>query len=82
MWIGERDEVAALQLVDGHMESFSRDAPLKIERKEPILTPGDDMDRHVGPPVEFTWLAEHDVSLVALECSPCLLISGGTSCRK
>jgi hypothetical protein len=57
--------MAALQRIDGEMESFSRDAPLKIEWKEPIVTPGDDMDGHVGPPVELTWLAEHDVRLTA-----------------
>src|SRR4029453_17814794 len=71
-WIGERDQMPALQLFKGEMESFSRDAPLKIEWKEPIVTPGDDMDGHVGPPVEFTWLAEHDVSLAALACFPLL----------
>src|SRR4029453_14728521 len=71
-WVGQRDQMPALQLVDGEMESFSRDSPLKIEWKEPIVTPGDDMDGHVGPPVEFTWLAEHDVSLAALSCFPLL----------
>ena len=65
-WIRERKEVAARELVDVLVKSFPRDAPLEVDRKEPIIAAGDNMDRILGPRFETAGLAEHNVGLGAL----------------
>jgi hypothetical protein len=66
--IRERNEMSAWQFVDGYLQSFSRDAPLEIDRKESIVAAGDHVDWNVGPSVEAARLAEHDIGLRALVC--------------
>src|SRR5689334_23805192 len=58
--------MAARQLVDGHVQAFSRDATLEVDRKESIVATRDHVDRNVGPPFEAAPIAEREVGLRAL----------------
>jgi hypothetical protein len=61
--IRKRYEMATCKLVDGHVQSFLRDAPLEVDWKKSVVAGGDDVGRNLGPPVESTGLAEDDVGL-------------------
>jgi hypothetical protein len=58
--------VATRQLVDGLVQSFARDAPLEVDRKEPIVAPRDHVYRNLGPRFETAGLGEHDLGLGTL----------------
>src|SRR5918999_5039790 len=64
--IRKRQEMAARHLVNAQVQSFFRHAPLELDRKEPIVTSGDHMDRNLWPRREAAGLTEHDVRLGAL----------------
>src|SRR5262245_44523874 len=61
--IRKRHEMATCKLVDGHVQSFLRDAPLGVDWKKSVVAGGDDVGRNLGPRVESTGLAEDDVGL-------------------
>jgi hypothetical protein len=66
VWIREREEVAAGQLVDLGVQSLLRHPTLEVDRKEAIVASGDHVDRNLGPGFESARLTEHDVGLGAL----------------
>jgi hypothetical protein len=80
--IRERQEVANRQLVDSLVKSFPRDTPVEVDRIEPIVAPGDHVDRHLGQRFEIAGLAESDVGVGTLVRLAWLDDSGGTSCRQ
>jgi hypothetical protein len=64
--ICERNQMSARQFVDIHRQSFSCDASLELDRKKSIITTGNHVDWNIGPGIETTGLAKHDVGLRAL----------------
>src|SRR5262245_17494773 len=56
----------AWKLVDADLQALLCDATLELDRKEPILAPGNDVDRHCGPRLESAGLAEPDIRLGAI----------------
>jgi hypothetical protein len=66
VWIREREEVAAGQLLDLDLQSLLRDPTLELDRKEPIVASRDHVDGNLGPGFESARLSEHDVGLGAL----------------
>jgi hypothetical protein len=44
-WVGEREEMATWKLVDADLESLLCNTTLELDRKEPIVASGDDVDR-------------------------------------
>ena len=48
----ERDEMPAVDLVRLEPQSLSSDAPLEVEREQPVIATGEDPGRHVGPRLE------------------------------
>src|SRR3954469_9660667 len=56
--LAERDQVTARDLVDVSPQPFPRHAPLEVDREEPVVATGEDLDRDVRPPLERAGLAE------------------------
>jgi hypothetical protein len=55
--------MATRQLLDGYVQAFLRHASLEVEREEPIVGSGNDVERNVRPGLESAGLAEHDLGL-------------------
>jgi hypothetical protein len=64
--IRERHEMAARQLIDVHVQSLPRDAPLELDWKETIIPTCNHVYGDSGPGLEEAWLAEDDIRLGAL----------------
>jgi hypothetical protein len=64
--MGERNQVAAWDFVDGLAEPLVCHACLKVARKEQIVFTNHHMDRNVGPRLEVRGLAEGDLGFPAL----------------
>jgi hypothetical protein len=65
-WIRKCEEMASPERVDHEVQAGSGDARLELDRKKPIVAPGDHAYRNFGPSREVTGFAEHDVGLGAL----------------
>src|SRR4051794_14321867 len=64
--MGERNQVAAWDFVDGLAEPLVCHACLKVARKEPIVFTNHHVNRNVGPRLEVCGLAEGGVGFPAL----------------
>src|SRR5262245_44090082 len=58
--------MAARKLVDTQVQPLVCDAPLKFNRKEPIVVAGDHANRNLWPCFKPAWLTKDDVGLGAL----------------
>lgn len=54
------------RIVDIQAESLAHDTALKLQRKQPVVTSGDDAGRHRGPVVHRPGLPERRVGLSGL----------------
>jgi hypothetical protein len=80
--MGERNQVAAWDFVDGLAEPLVCHACLKVAQKEPIVFTNHHVNRNVGPRLEVRGLAEGDLGFPALVRGSFLATSFGTSWRK
>jgi hypothetical protein len=65
-WMGERNQVATWDFVNGLAEPLVCHARLKVTRKEPIVFTNYHVNRNVGPRLEVRGLAEGDLGFLAL----------------